>query len=124
MKLSNPKIFEKYKTHIQQIILVMCGAIIVIVAAFFVFPPQRIATVDLTGIVHRFTTDEVKQHLNPIELKERMKKFGSQLESVLADICKSHHVVLVPRQAVIGGARDYTNEVLQRLHENRQGNKG
>ncbi len=67
-----------------------------------------IATVDVTGIVRDFIRSQAKLQLPPKTLEQRVNTFGRQLEMQLHSLAKTHHVILVPQEAVIVGAPDLT----------------
>ena len=79
------------------------------------FQTSSIGVVNITGIVDKFVQAEAKNNLLPEELKKRVQIFGTSLEKVLHDISVKKRVVLMPSEAVIAGAKDYTQEVQKLL---------
>lgn len=79
------------------------------------FQRQHIGVVNISGIVDEFIKNQAKAGLSPEELKKNVKTFGASLEKVMHDISAKENVVLMPAEAVISGAKDYTQEVQQLL---------
>lgn len=76
----------------------------------------RIGVVNITGIVDEFVKTEAKNILPPEELKRRVQIFGTSLEKVLRGISIKKRVILMPSEAVIAGAKDYTQEAQKLLY--------
>ena len=76
---------------------------------------SHLATVDITGIIHRFVKMESTLSDSPQALQERTQLFSHQLETTLQTVAEEKHLVLVPKEAVIAGGADLTPEVTQRL---------
>lgn len=76
---------------------------------------EKIGKVNITGIVNQFVQSQIKVNESDILRKKHIKVFGHQLELILQRISKNEHVVLLPSEAVIAGAKDYTEAVQQEL---------
>lgn len=92
-----------------QLLFGVLGALIIQV--FFIHQNQQIATVDITGIVKSFEEEILKQKLSQDELTQRVKKFGEALNVTLTHYSEKNHLVLIPKEVVISGNVDRTNEV-------------
>lgn len=75
------------------------------------FYKTRIGVVNITGIVDEFIKVQAQSGISPDELKKRVQTFGRSLEKGLHDVGAKEHVVLMPAEAVITGAKDYTQEI-------------
>lgn len=75
----------------------------------------RIGVVNISGIADEFIKAQSGKGLSPAELKNRARFFGSSLEKILHDVGAKKRAVLMPAEAVITGAKDYTQEVQQQL---------
>jgi hypothetical protein len=97
----------------SQLLMGMLGALIILVIVDFAkpFEPPRIATVDITGIANRFVAQEAKQNLPANILKQRVNAFGQALESSVDLVAKQKKLVLMPKEAVMAGAKDITGVV-------------
>jgi len=109
--------WSQIEKDIYQFLLGALGALCVlfIYHALEGHQQPRIATVNLTGVVNNFIKAQVGQQLSQEEQQRRVKAFGSSLEKTMKEIALKHHVVLMPSEAVIAGARDYTPVLQQRL---------
>jgi len=108
----------------------MLGALIAVavIMLFSIFPKSeshRIATVDVLKIMDAYDTETV----NAIRqgdadaakrAAENRAKRGAELESLLERIARERGLLLVHKQAVLGGeAQDLTLEVMQMMGEKR-----
>jgi hypothetical protein len=85
------------------------GALTIMVTFhLFVDKPNKIGTVNITGIVDQFVKQESNKNVPPDKLKKEVKAFGRQLETDLTKFSKRYHVVLMPSEAIIAGSEDYT----------------
>lgn len=75
------------------------------------FQKQTIGTVNITGIVNSFITTQAKNNISHADLKQSVKDFGSALEKTMIHLSNKKHIVLLPAEAVITGAKDYTQEI-------------
>lgn len=71
-------------------------------------PTPAIATVDLVTIIDEFVTQLTTLDLDEAEQLQRVQDFSQQLEKGVAAIVEQHKVILLPREAVLGGADDLT----------------
>lgn len=76
-----------------------------------VFQRQIIGTVNITGIVNNFITTQAKNNISSDDLKQSVKDFGLALEKTMVSVSNKKHIVLLPAEAVITGAKDYTQEI-------------
>ncbi len=95
----------------QKILLFIAGTIsISMILAFYfhlvVYP--RIGTVNITGLIDQFIKEESKKNVSSVLLKDHIRLFSQQLETTIQSISKQKQVVLVPREAVLAGSKDYT----------------
>lgn len=105
------KKFNQIKTVFYHCMFGLLGAFIFLVGKALILPgPISIGTVDLTGLVHQYTIKIAHGGGSLADIKSKMRPWSQHLEAVLQSISEKHHVVLMPRQAVVSGAKDYTNE--------------
>lgn len=93
----------------SQILLGMLGA--VIIQLIFTHHVPHIVTVDITGMVKNFESEALKQKLTTDELTQKTKKFGSALNLTMDAYPSDNNVILVPKEVVISGAVDKTDEI-------------
>jgi len=91
--------------------------IIVILAiwSYDFFLKPRIGVVNITGIADEFIKTQSKSNISPEELKKQVHMFAKSLEKGLQVIGVKKNAVLMPAEAVITGAKDYTQEVRRYL---------
>ena len=71
---------------------------------------QTVATVNITGLINEFVQYESAQNYPPEKVKKDVRNFGRSLERDISRFAKKHHVILLPKEAVIAGTVDYTRE--------------
>ncbi len=76
-----------------------------------------IATVDVGAITAQFIKEEARKHLSNDEKKTAIHTFSQRLENALTILSRSKSLVLLPREAVIKGGHDYTNELIAMMKE-------
>lgn len=91
--------------------LLPLGVIIVITYFFIPQPMPSIGVVNITGIINDFVATESKAATSPENLRIKVRLFGNALEKIVHDISVKKRIVLMPSEAVIAGAKDYTEEV-------------
>ncbi len=113
---------NKENSHITRIeiyaVALICGLISMLIGfSMNQYLPVNIqlATVDMTGIIHRFVKMESMQSLSADQHQAHVHDFSTQLETTLKEVAKEKHVILMPKEAVIAGGLDLTAEVSQRL---------
>jgi hypothetical protein len=81
--------------------------------------PQRttIGTINLTGLVDQFVKNQATQKISKDVLQERVKTFAKELEKAVKTIAQKHHAVILPAEAVIAGAKDYTTAVSLQINQ-------
>ena len=104
------KIGRYFAIGICQITLV-----ILVLCIYDSYQSTRIGVVNITGIADDFIKTQAQSGLSPEELKKRVQSFGVALETTLHDVGAKRRVVLMPAEAVITGAKDYTQEAQSRL---------
>jgi hypothetical protein len=97
-----------YKTRLW---FVPLGLIVVVTCFFIPRPMPSIGVVNITGIINDFVATESKAAISPTDLRAKVKLFGNTLEKIVNDISVKKRIVLMPSEAVIAGAKDYTEEV-------------
>jgi hypothetical protein len=106
----------------------MCqlSLIIFLLFVYEYYYKTSVGVVNITGIAEEFIKTQSKSKVSPEELKKRVRVFGASLERVLHDLGTKKRAVLMPAEAVITGATDYTKEVqreLSRIMRNSQQQK-
>ncbi len=87
----------------------MLGALFIsFILQVFEKPKNHIATVNVTKLVNQFVKETTKKNPSQDVLKKEVSKYGANLESTLKYIAKQESVILLPSEAVIAGAPDYT----------------
>lgn len=104
-------------SFVYQLAIGMLGALIVWLMLLFLHPQHetRVATVNITGIVNGFIKSQASLHVSQDVLNARVKDFAKTLDDTLHTVASEKHVVLLPSEAVIAGAADYTDVVKQKM---------
>jgi hypothetical protein len=79
--------------------------------------------VNITGMIDQFIKSEAQNNLSPNILRKEVKKYGVHLNHELQEFSVKNHIILLPSEAVIAGAHDYTaliNHKIQSLYETKQ----
>lgn len=74
-----------------------------------------IVTVDVTDLTQQFVIQLAKSHRTPAEQQQAIKQFAERLQQALIQMSQQQHVVIVPAQAVIAGARDETAAIAKAI---------
>lgn len=93
----------------------LCGAFLYIGIYHDLKPQKTIATVDITGLIHRFVKVEATQAASPSEMRAQVKNFSQQLELILQSISQEKNFIILPKEAVLAGCPDMTSDVETRL---------
>jgi len=116
----NIRLSNKETTKIiYQLCMGMLGAVLVILGLHLYEPVSRIGTVNITGLVDQFVKSQAKENLSHEEAKKRVQVFGGELEKTMRIISVKQNLILLPSEAVITGAKDYTDMVQKHLPPNK-----
>lgn len=77
--------------------------------------PRAIATVNIIGLEDSFVREIENLHLNPAEMEKKVMSFANTLNKTVIEIAKQKNVVLLPREAVIAGSPDFTEEIASQV---------
>lgn len=101
----------------QPLLYGMVGALIIYCVMTYVATPVKvIATVDVLAITQQFAKAEHDKHLSEEAIRKDSLIFAQQLEATIKHFAKRHpHIVLLPKEAVMAGATDYTNVITKQL---------
>lgn len=80
--------------------------------------PSGVVTVDLTALTQSYIETLAQKPLTPSQSEAAMQAFANNLQTTLMVYSKRHHVVIVPRQAIIAGAPDETRTIMQLMQKN------
>ncbi len=77
-------------------------------------PSKQIVTVDLDHLVKGITKSIAAAHdvIPNDEVEDVTKASLKRLDSLLASVASDQKVIIVPKAAVVAGAKDITNEVI------------
>lgn len=93
----------------KSLILSWLIALMTSLVTVFIYPHQPdIATVDISAITTDFIKEEAKKAQSTDEKEEAIRAYSHALESAIETLVSKKNVVLVPKEAVIKGASDYT----------------
>ena len=99
-----------------QLLLGMLGADLLLMLLHVISPPSKpIVTVDVATIIQRFVKAEADTKLPPEQLKAHVNTFGKALDETLKTTASDGKLVLLPKEAVIAGAKDITPDIQKKL---------
>jgi len=84
--------------------------------------PMTIATVDIVKLIQDFIKKEQQKNTSEDVLKKEITAFGKALEKNIRAFSENHHVVLLPKEAVMGGSKDYTQLILRAMERSNEDN--
>ena len=105
------RIFSKENLYKAKPWFWLLGVVVIVTYFFIPRPMPAIGVVNITGIINDFVTTESKATISPEDLRAKVRFFGNALEKIVQDISVKKRVVLMPSEAVIAGAKDYTEQV-------------
>ena len=73
----------------------------------------QVVTVDVTGLANNYINELAKSTLTPEESKAAIADFSARLSSAIRAISTDEHVIVLPSQAVLAGAKDETPVVVE-----------
>ena len=77
----------------------------------------EIVTVDIASITEAFIKQEAQKNLSNKEKQHSVERFSHQLERALDELAHAHkHMIIFPKEAVLKGSKDYTNQVRNLMH--------
>jgi type-F conjugative transfer system protein TrbI len=105
------------KANVSLILGLIGGAIGCWMMFILMLPQNRgVGVVNITGIINQFVKLQAQQNLPATQVKAHVQSFGHRLEISLHQIAHEQHVVLLPSEAVIAGAKDYTPQLQKMLN--------
>lgn len=113
--MKSNQLFSMILKTLYPLLMGMLGAIIV----FGFFNPttqtSSIASVQVTQLIEKFVAVNANSKAPTSNLKQRAAQYSEALEASLHTVSQEEGVVLVPSEAVIAGAPDYTNKVQNQM---------
>lgn len=101
----------------KNLVLVFFVWIVTWIYMFYVQQIPELATVDIAAITQSFIQNQAQKKLNPEAKQQAVKHFSQQLETALVELSHQHkRIVLLPKEAVLSGAQDYTEQVRNLMH--------
>lgn len=70
--------------------------------------PQTVS-IDTNSIVAEFIQINKGKSISEIELNIMVDKFSANLGKIIEERASTEHLVILPKQAIIAGGKDYTN---------------
>jgi hypothetical protein len=80
-------------------------------------PHSKIITLDVTQLSKVYLKTLAKQSLTETESRKAVQSYATQLEITLQKIADDNHWIILPKEAVIQGAPDLTDEIQTILHQ-------
>lgn len=70
---------------------------------------QRTVSIDINAIITDFIAINKNLNLSEAELNAVVDKFSANLGKFISERAKNEHLIILPKQAVVAGAKDYTH---------------
>ncbi len=116
MVLNIPNLSKvKLLNFIGQLFVGMLGAAMLFILFHLIEPSKPVVTADVTGIINRFIKSEISAKLPAEQKQKQVQLFGTLLENTLHNFANNKQVILLPKEAVIAGAKDVTGQIEGRL---------
>lgn len=114
--------FSRHTQKIMQSLLAyawgVLGALTVFVVVHMSTPkPPVIATVNITDIFDRYIKQQTTLKHSSTVMTQDMKAFAKKMEINMKALSQKKHLILLPKEAVIAGAHDYTHIIMQSMNE-------
>lgn len=111
------KVFNK-----EQLMMVWLSLISGMIGALmmqFIFTKHNavIATIDITNMTQSYIKEIANQSLPMQQKQERINRFATLLTKYTKQLSRQKNVVLLPREAVIAGGNDFTQETSEMIKE-------
>ncbi len=89
-----------------------------VICVLQILPQQhtQIASIDLAGVMLREMNALQREGLDEELIKQRTERFAIQLNAAIEQLSEEHQVVLIAGSAVVGGAPDYTELLIDRVY--------
>lgn len=116
------KIISHFKPfYVMNLLLGAFGAAIIIAFSTYFIAPQKkqkkIVTIHITKIVSHFVQNEVNKNVSKEVLEQEVKAYALALEEKLKVFAQAHHLIVLPKEAVIAGIPDYTEVLLNEFNQ-------
>lgn len=76
---------------------------------------QKIATVNITGIVSSFMKETAQQNISKVEMEHKTEIFGKLLKKYIDEVSIKTHSTILISESVLAGSADYTQEVSENI---------
>lgn len=87
------------------------AAIFILSYSIFHTSVPHLGTVNINGLVNEHIKQRANTPLSEKELQSDSRQFMDKLEGSLQDLAKQQHLYLIVSDAVIAGAKDYTDNI-------------
>lgn len=95
--------------------MVIITLVVVLCMEFGRAKPKEIATVDITGLTKSYVEELQAKKLSQEEVKRLIVRYATELESAIQTFANENQLVLMPKEAIIAGSQDYTDDIKERL---------
>ena len=101
----------KMRAAIRPFITGVMGAAFLLLIVHLIYPPFAVATVDVSDMINGFVKTEAQAKRPAEDMQKRVQAFGQALDAALKTVARKQHVVLLPKEAVIAGAKDVSQQI-------------
>ena len=106
---------ERLTALSQHFLMALIIDLIVLSIYHHSIPHPQIVTVDLKGLTEVSLKQLASKSLNEKDSLKAIQNYAEQLETLLQEIASQNHWIILPKEAVIKGAQDLTNDITEQL---------
>ena len=106
---------ERLTALSQPFLMALIIDLIVLSVYHHSIPHPQIVTVDLKGLTEVSLKQLASKSLNEKDSLKAIQNYAEQLETLLQEIASQNHWIILPKEAVIKGAQDLTNDITEQL---------
>lgn len=104
---------EVMSQALSQFFFGIVGALLVLSLTHHTSP--TIATINITSLEDSFIQETSKQTLSETDKKQKVETFAKTLNQTVVQLAKEKHLLLMPSQAIISDAPDFTQEIAKKI---------
>ncbi|MBP9777569.1 MAG: TrbI F-type domain-containing protein [Rickettsiaceae bacterium] len=114
----NKNIKELYTKKYFFITIISVGLVLSVVlpqSNVFTKKHPAVVSVDIRDILNTFISNTQKKNLNSEQVNHDVEEFSNKLSQYIKDKAEQENIIIVTKQAVLAGAKDYTPKIKQEL---------
>jgi len=106
---------ERMTTLSQHFLIALIIDLMILSIYHHSIPHPQVVTIDLRGLTETHLKNLASKSLNEKDSLKAIHTYAEHLETLLEGISSQNHWIILPKEAVIKGARDLTDEITEQL---------